>query len=477
MDMPDDEFLRCARRIDDWIVAYQAHPDRYPVLSQVAPGEIRALLSPAPPSTPEQMTAILDDFERIVVPGLTHWNQPGFMAYFDSCAPRAGILAEALSAALNQNAMLWRTSPAATEVEEVAVDWLRQLLGLPDAMRGMITDTASISSMLAIAAAREAVPGLCVREEGLSGRPDVPRLRLYASEQAHSSIEKAAMTLGIGRKGLQKIPTDEQFRMIPAELDRAMLDDTGKGWRPFCVVSTAGTTSTTAIDPTEAIARICERHRVWLHVDAAYGGSAAAAEQTRFVLDGCDRADSVVVNPHKWLFVPLDCSVLFVRDPGALRRAFSLVPDYLASDGDVTNYMDWGVQLGRRFRGLKLWFTLRWFGRDRLAAMITEHVRIAHEFAGWIDAAPDFERLAPAPLSVVCFRAHPRGVEAEPELDRLNARLVELVNRTGEVFLSHTRLRGRFTIRLAIGHLRTAEAHVRRAWELLQDNLRDAGGE
>jgi len=475
-DMDMETFRSYGHRIIDWIADYLTHPDQYPVLAQVEPGQVRRQLPERPPQEPEAMEAILKDLEHIIVPGLTHWNHPAFLAYFAITASGPGILGELLCAAFNVNAMLWKTSPAATELEEVVLDWLRQMLGLPPDFQGIIYDTASISSLHAIAAAREVVPGLKAREEGLAGRAEVPRLRLYLSEHGHSSIEKAAITLGIGQAGVRKIPVDAEFRLDPVVLARAIEEDTAAGWRPFCVVATVGTTSTTSVDPVPAIADICEQHNLWLHVDAAYAGSVAVIPEMRWVLEGCDRADSLVMNPHKWLFTPIDLSAFYCRRFDVLRQAFSLVPEYLRTSEDETvrNYMDYGVQLGRRFRALKLWMIIRSFGQAGLAARIRRHMEMAQQFAAWVDADADFEPLAPAPFSVVCFRARPRdliegGDAIEPYLDSLNEALLEAVNRTGQAYLSHTRLKGKFTLRMAIGNLRTTEEHVARAWELLKE--------
>lgn len=476
-DMDPEAFRAYGHRIIDWIADYLSHPERYPVLAPVEPGQIRRQLPEQPPEEPESMEAILNDVERIIVPGLTHWNHPAFMAYFAITASGPGILGELLCAAFNVNAMLWKTSPAATELEEVVLDWLRQMIGLPPDFRGIIYDTASISSLHAIAAAREVVPGLKAREEGLAGRSDVPRLRLYISEQAHSSVEKGAITLGIGQAGVRQIPVDAEFRLDTAALARAIEEDRAAGWRPFCVVATVGTTSTTSIDPVPAIADICRQHQLWLHVDAAYAGSAAVIPEMRRVLDGCQRADSIVVNPHKWLFTPVDLSAFYCRRFDVLRRAFSLVPEYLRTSEDeaVRNYMDYGVQLGRRFRALKLWMVIRSFGHRGLAARLRQHIELAQEFASWVDADPDFERLAPVPFSTVCFRVRPRdlieqGDEAETYLDKLNEAVLDAVNRSGEAYLSHTRLNGKLTLRIAIGNLRTTKRHVARAWELVKEN-------
>lgn len=479
-DMTPEAFRRYGHQVVDWIANYLSDVGQYPVLAPVAPGEVRRQLPATPPARPESLEQALADFERVILPGVTHWNHPGFFAYFAITGSAPGILGEMLSAALNVNGMLWRTSPALTELEEVVLDWLRQMLGLPEGLMGIIMDTASVSSLCAIAAAREAVPGLRVREEGLAGRADVPRLRLYCSEQAHSSIEKDAITLGLGRAGVRKIPTDAEFRLDTEALAAAIAEDRRAGWQPFCVVATVGTTSTTSIDPVPAIASICRREGLWLHVDGAYGGMAAIIPERRDVLAGCDQADSIVVNPHKWLFTPIDCSAFYCRRPEVLKRAFSLVPEYLrTAEGEaesVRDLMDYGVQLGRRFRALKLWFVIRAFGQEGLAARLREHIRLGQQFAAWIDASPDFERLAPVPFSTVCFRAHPRDLggtseEVEAHLNRLNEALLEAVNATGEVFLSHTKLNGRYTLRLAVGNLRTTEAHVARAWEILQEKI------
>lgn len=471
-DMTPEAFRRYGYRVVDWIAEYLAKGGKYPVLAQVAPGEIRRQLPETPPAHGESLEQALADFEHVILPGITHWNHPAFFAYFAITGSGPGILGEMLSAALNVNGMLWRTSPALTELEELVLDWLRQMLGLSPGWLGMITDTASISSLYAIAAAREAVPGLRVREEGLAGRPDVPRLRLYCSEQAHSSIEKAAITLGLGLAGVRKIPTDTEFRMDAAALAAAIAEDRRVGWQPFCVVATVGTTSTTSVDPVPEIAAICRQEGLWLHVDGAYAGMAAILPEMRHILAGCDQADSFVVNPHKWLFTPIDCSAFYCRRPDVLKRAFSLVPEYLrTAEGEaevVHNLMDYGVQLGRRFRALKLWFVIRAFGQEGLAARLREHIRLGQQFAAWVDASPDFERLAPTPFSTVCFRFHPQGLSDEAELNRLNEALLEAVNATGEMYISHTKLNGRYTLRLAIGNLRTTEAHVARAWELLQ---------
>jgi aromatic-L-amino-acid decarboxylase len=476
-DMSAEEFRRFGHEVIDWVSNYLEHVSERPVLSQVKPGELISQLPIEPPAEGEAMETILRDVDRLITPALTHWNHPSFFAYFATSSSTPGILGELFSAAFDVKAMLWRTSPAAIELEQVALDWLRQMMGLDSGFDGIIYDTASVSSMHAIAAARESL-NLRIREDGMSGRNDLPLLRLYVSEQAHSSIEKAALTLGLGQRSVCKVATDAEFRMDAAALRQAIDEDKGAGALPFCVVATVGTTSTSSIDPLPAIADICAEHKIWLHVDAAYAGSAAIVPEMRHILNGAERADSLVTNPHKWLFTTFDLSVLYSRRMDMLRRAFSLVPEYLRTNDDETvrNGMDYGIQLGRRFRALKLWMIIRYFGQEGLAARIREHCRLARLFADWVEESPDWELLAPVPFGLVCFRACP-NITGETEstraarLDSLNERLMNDLNATGEIFFSHTRLRDVFTLRLAIGNIRTTEAHVRRAWELLNEEL------
>ena len=469
--MTGDEFRRHGYALVDWIADYLAHPERYPVLPRVVPGDVRQALPATAPERGESFDAIMADFERVLVPALTHWNHPGFFAYFAISASAPGVLAEFLSAALNQQAMLWRTSPAATELEDVALGWLRELLGLPAPFEGVIYDTASVSTLHALAAAREAaLPG--VRREGLASRTAADRrARVYCSEQAHSSVDKAVILLGLGLDSLVRIPADDQFRMRADALRDAIERDRADGCTPVAVVATLGTTSTTSLDPVKAIAAICRDAGVWLHVDAAYAGVTAMIPEYRAQFDGWQDADSIVVNPHKWLFVPFDLSAFYCRRMDVVRQAFSVVPEYLATQERAKNLMDTGIQLGRRFRALKLWMVLRHFGAEELRATYNEHMRLARMFADWVDRDEDFERLAPVPFSVVCFRARPRTLALDAAgLDAFNERVLEAVNGTGEVFLSHTRLRGAVAIRLAIGNLHTREEHVSRAWELVREH-------
>jgi aromatic-L-amino-acid decarboxylase len=466
-DLPTTELVREGRAVLDWIARYLDHPERYPVLSQVQPGEIRASIEASPPVNGEPLDAIIQDFETKIIPGITHWNSPAFFAYFACSASVPGILAEMLTAALDVKAMLWRTSPAATELEQVVTDWLRQMLGMGDGWFGITTDTASISSMLALAAAREAKPELEIRERGMAGRTDLPRLRVYSSHHAHSSVDKGALALGLGLENVVKIDDDENFRMRPDSLEKAIAEDRAKGYLPLACVATVGTTSMSSIDPVPAIAAICRRENVWLHVDGAYGGTLAIVPEYRHILDGVELADSLVVNPHKWLFTPFDCSVFYTKHPDVLKRAFSLVAEYLVTrDDDVVNYMDYGVQLGRRFRALKLWMVIRAFGTAGLIERLRAHCALARQFASWVQSDDDWQLMAPVPFSLVCFRYAPAGM-SDGECDRVNEAIMHAVNAGGEVFLSHTKLGGRYTLRLAIGNIRTEEKHVRLAWERL----------
>jgi aromatic-L-amino-acid/L-tryptophan decarboxylase len=454
-------------RVAAWIERYYEEPERYRVLPAVEPGDVAAALPAEAPERGEPLESILDDFERIVVPATTHWNHPRFFAYFATSAAPAAVAAEALAATLDVKAMLWRTSPAATELEEVTMRWLRDLLGLPREWTGVIYDTASVAGFTALAGAREAV-GLGIRDAGMSGR-DLPPLRIYVTNETHSHVEKAAIALGVGRQNVVRVACDEAFRMRPDALSAAIEADVASGLRPLAIVATVGTTSTTSVDPLPQIAEVARRYGVWLHVDAAYAGIASILPELRGLLAGIERADSLVVNPHKWMFVPMDCSVLFLRDEAVVRRAFSIVPEFVLTtpEADAVNYMDYGLQLGRRFRALKLWFVLRRLGAAGIRELLRSHIALAQELARWIREEPDWEVLAPHPLSVVCFRYAPKGCD-EARLETRNAGIVQAVNSTGEAFVSHTKVAGRYAIRLAIGNLRTTRSDVEHAWRLLK---------
>lgn len=474
--MKGPEFRAALHQVADLVADYLESVETRPVLPATHPGELLGELPAEAPEMAESLEQVLGDYRRLVEPKLTHWNHPGFLAYFSSSGSEPGILGELLAAGTAVNAMLWQTSPAATELEVRVCDWLRRLLGLPDSLAGHINDTASISTFLAIAAARqEKVPEL--RHRGLAGRADLPALTVYCSEQRHSSIDKAMIALGLGLDQLRLVPGDAEFRLDPAALAAMIAADRAAGLEPIAVVATVGTTSSTSADPVAAVAEICRRERLWLHVDAAWAGSAAICPEMRPLFAGWEMADSIVVNPHKWLFVPMDCSVLFVKGIERLRSAFSLVPEYLrTADQEApqdTNekplqLMDLGIQLGRRFRALKLWMVIRLYGAEGLRSRLREHCRLGRELAAEVDADPHFERLAPVPFSTVCFRARVPGA-GEEALETFNQRLLAAVNDGGPFFLSHTKLRGRYVLRLAISNLRTEERHVTAVWQRLRE--------
>jgi aromatic-L-amino-acid decarboxylase len=416
----------------DWAARYLEHVGEHPVLAQVAPGEIRSRLPSEPPERPESFADVLRDLDEVILPGITHWQSPRFFAYFAVSGSEPGILAELLAATLNNVGILWRTSPASAELEALTLDWTTQLLGLPSGWHGHIEDTASVSTIAALAAARDATGGRFV----------------VCSEEAHSSVERAARLLGLETR---KAPADDEFRLRPDALD---LSDAA------AVVATVGTTSTTSVDPVAAIADACAAAGVWLHIDAAYAGAAWVCPETRWSQEGVERADSLVVNAHKWLFTPMDCSLLWTSRPEALRAAFSLVPEYLRTRDEVDNISDYGPALGRRFRSLKLWAVLRCYGREGLQARIREAIRLAELFEAWVCEEPGWEVCAPRPFSVVCFRRDASDEENEAILERVNA--------SGEAFVSHTRLRGRYVLRLAVGNERTTEDDLRRAWDAIR---------
>lgn len=468
-DMPSNEFRSNGYLLVDWISKYFSEIEKYPPLAQVNPGNILSKIPATPPKGGEEIEKILKDVDNILLAGITHWNHPGFMAYFNSTSSGPGILAELLTAALGVNGMLWKTSPAFTELEKSMMNWFRQMVGLPEKYWGIIYDTASTSSMHAIASAREQL-NLDIRQRGMSGRNDLPKLILYCSEHAHNSIDKGALTLGIGLDGIRKIAANERFEMNPEDLENKIKDDIANGYKPFCVVATVGTTSTTSVDPVEEIADIADNYDLWLHIDSAYAGVTAMIPEMKWITKGWDRADSIVINPHKWMFTPMDLSVYFTRKPEILKSAFSLSAEYLKTnqDTEVENLMDYGIQLGRRFRSLKLWFIIRYFGVDGLAERIKHHIDLAQELKGWIKNSKDFELMAPVPFSTVCFRYNP-GNKTEEELNTINEKLLEDINASGKIFLSHTKLHGKFIIRLTIGSIRHQKHHVEEAWNLIKE--------
>jgi aromatic-L-amino-acid/L-tryptophan decarboxylase len=459
--MSPEEFRAAGHQVVDWIADYLRDVREYPVLAQTTPGALISALPHSGPEHGEPMEAILADFRELILPGITHWNHPRFFAYFSVSGSGPGILGEMLAAALNVNHMLWKTSPAATELEQVTLGWLRQWLGLPEEFFGIIHDTASTSTMHAILAAREAA----APQARLTG--EFPALVLYTSEHANSSVDKAALAVGVGLSHIRHIPCDDRFQMRPDALASQIEADLAAGLTPFCVVPTVGTTSTSSIDPVTAVGEIARRYKLWMHVDAAYAGPAAVLDEFRHILDGAAQADSLVVNPHKWLFTPVDLSVLYIKRPEVMRRAVSLaeVPPYLASSDQAVNLTEYSVQLGRRFRSLKLWFVLRYYGREGIAAVLREHIRMAAELTASIPRDGRFEIAAPTLFSLVCFRY--RGSDQD------NRELLDRINATGRAFLSGTQLHGRFVLRLAIGNIAATRADVMETWELISSLAAD----
>ncbi len=473
-DMPTDDFRKFGYQIVDQIADYFDGMENYPVLSQVEPDWLRNSLPNEPPQHGEDFGEVLKDVDRLIMPAVTHWNHPNFHGLFSTSTSSVGVFGEMFAAAFDMKAMLWRTAPASTELEDVVLDWLRQMMALPDHFEGIIYDTASVSTMHAIAAAREKA-NLRVRDEGMSGRDDVPLMRVYTSEHVHSSIDKACITLGLGLKSLRKIECNDRFEMIPEKLAEAIEEDIAAGFLPICVIPTIGTTSTSSVDPVDPVADICEKYGIWLHVDTAYAGSTAILPEMQHLFKGWERADSIVVNPHKWLFTPFDLSVLYCKDLSVLKEAFSLVAEYLKTSDEQTvkNGMDYGIQLGRKFRALKLWFVIRYFGVEGMQARLREHCRLAKLFASWVEQSEDWELVAPAPFALVCFRAKRDGLSDE-ELNTLNERIMNDINASGEAYLSHTKLNGKFTLRLSVGSIRVEERHIEKVWKLLNDQLNKA---
>ena len=472
-DFTDEEMRAQLHRVADWIASYRATIEDRAIVPSVQPGEIAAKFALAAPREGAEMEDVMRELDALIMPGIVHWGHPAFLGYFGSTSNGPALLGEMIAAALNVSAMTWRTSPAATELEGVVVAWIRELVTLPESFMGIVYDTASVALMHALAAARE-VAGGEIRKRGLAGRGNELRpLRVYASDQAHSSVEKSMIVLGLGEENVVRVKSDEHFRMDVAELGRMMAADLASGYRPMAVVATVGTTSTASIDPVAEIAAVCRARDVWLHVDAAYGGALAMLPERRNVMAGAELADSVVVNGHKWLFVPLDFSVLYIRRPDVLRSVFSLVPEYLRGDADAkgsVDYMDYGIQLGRRFRALKAWMAIRAFGREGMEARIREHCRLAELFASWVEREPYYSIAAPVTMAVVCFRFSPEGLD-EDAADALNERIVEAVNAGGDAYLTHTTLRGRRVMRIGVGNVLTTERHLELAWK----RIREAG--
>lgn len=466
--MNNIEFRDWAHRLADRMADYYEHIEEYPVKSIVKPGEILAQLPAVPPDGSEDMAQIMSDFESIIMPGITHWQSPNFFAYFPANGSYPSILAEMLTASLGAQCMVWDTSPAAAELEERVMDWLKTMTGLPADWNGVIQDTASTSTLSAILSARERITAYGINDVGFSG---TEKLRVYCSTETHSSVEKAVKIAGIGRKNLVKIPTDSRYQMNAALLKKAIDEDVSAGFKPLCVVATLGTTGCTSVDPLSEIASVCEKTGIWLHVDAAYGGTALLLPEYRWMIEGIEKADSFVFNPHKWMFTNFDSSAYFVKDKEALIRTFEILPEYLKTGnrGLVNDYRDWGIQLGRRFRALKLWFVIRSYGVSQLQEKIREHIKIARWLEQQVLAHPDFELLAPVPLSLVCFRYKPASFTGQENLNQINEELLRELNQTGKIFLTHTKLNGQYTLRMSIAGTLTTQQHVENAWKLIQE--------
>ena len=462
--MNTGDFRAHAHELVDWMADYLEQVERLPVKPDVQPGTVLKQLPLAPPDDGEPFSAVFRDFREIILPGMTHWQHPSFFAYFPANSSPPSILAEMLTATLGAQCMSWATSPAATELEERVMEWLRTMIGLPSTFTGVIQDTASTATLCALLTARERRSAFRINERGFAAEM---RFTVYCSAEAHSSIEKAAKIAGFGREYLRKIRVDDDFALIPSALDEAVTRDLRLGYTPLCVVAAVGTTGSTGLDPLRPIAALCRKHGIWLHVDAAYAGSALLLPEFRWIADGVEEADSVVFNPHKWLLTNFDCSAYFVRDVEALVRTFEILPEYLKTpEGDrVKNYRDWGIQLGRRFRALKLWFVIRTYGVHGLQQFLRTQIAMAQRLARRVQSTPGFQILAPVPLNVICFRYAPSGLTEPAALDALNVRLLESLNQTGLLYLSHTRLAGRFTLRLVVGQTYVQQHHVDEAWE------------
>src|SRR5882724_2042889 len=480
-DTPPEQFRKQLHELADWIADFREHIETLRVAPNDKPGAIRAQLPKHPPEEGEPFEKILADVDRVIVPGMVHWSHPMFLGYFGWTTTAPGILGEVMSVPLNVNAMTWRTCPAATELETLVIEWLRQWLGLPDEFGGVVYDTASVGIMHALAVAREeAAPA--TRKLGLINR-DLPRFRIYTSDEAHSAAEKAAITLGIGEENVRRLPSDDQFRMDVSPLRQMIAQDRQQGFQPLAVIATVGTTSSASVDPVPEIAKICRENEMWLHIDGAYGGAFAMVPEYKWVSNGWEMADSIVINPHKTLFVPLDFSVLYVRDLERLRRVFTLVPEVLRGDTieGEKNYMDYGIQLGRRFRALKAWVIWRSLGREGIVSRLREQIRLANLLAGWIKSDERFELAAPVSMGVVCFRfvgPLASGVDAGPgspspattdNIDKLNSEIVERINASGRAYLTQTKLRGQTVIRIGLGNVLTTEKHLRKAWEIIRE--------
>jgi len=467
-----EEFRIHAYEFIDWIVGYYKSIESFPVKSRVRPKEIFNKLPDLPPENSESIESIFSDFREIILPGISHWQSPNFFAYFPANSSFPSLLAEMLMSALGVQGMKWETSPAAAELEEKVMNWLKGMIGIPESFSGVIQDTASTSALAAIISAREKYSGYKINNEGFK---NINNLRVYCSTETHSSIEKAVKIAGIGKENLIKVKTDEEFRMNAVALDEAINNDIKNGLKPLCVVAALGTTGSTAVDPLEKISDICRKYNLWLHVDAAFAGSALILPEYKWMIKGIEQVDSFVFNPHKWLFTNFDCSAYFVKEKEVLIRTYEILPEYLKtkSDNKVNNYCDWGIPLGRRFRALKLWFVIRNFGVKGLQEKLRYHITIARNLEKKIREDSDFEILAPVTFNLICFRYKPEGVTSEDELNELNEKLMHKVNETGKIYFTHTKLNGKYTLRLVIAQTNVTEKKVTEAWKLIKETSKN----
>jgi aromatic-L-amino-acid decarboxylase len=467
--MEFDEFRKFAHELVDWMADYMENVRKYPVKSQVEPGDILNQLPESAPLKGESFDKIFEDFQNIIVPGMTHWQHPKFFAYFPGNSSPPSVLAEMLMSTLGAQCMMWQTSPSAAELEERVLDWLKQMLGLPSEWSGVIQDTASTATLCAILTAREKVSNFEINKRGFESK----KFAIYCSTETHSSIEKDVKIAGFGSDNIRKIDVDENYAMIPEELKKAVKLDLMSGLTPLCIVATIGTTGSTAVDPIKEIADICSHYSIWFHVDAAYAGTALLLPEMRWMSNGIESADSFVFNPHKWMFTNFDCSAYYVKDEKALIQTFEILPEYLkiTDKQAVKDYRNWGIQLGRRFRALKLWFVIRTYGVDGLKEMISNHIKIAQNLAEKIDKSNDFELMAPVPLNLICFRYHPKEIEDNSKLNELNKIILEKLNKTGQLFLSHTELKGNYVIRLHTGQTFVTKEDVDQAWTIINQTI------
>ena len=468
--MTPDEFRENGHKLIEWMAGYMENVEKFSVKSSVVPGDIFNKIPDTPPSDPDSFENLMSDIDKIIMPGITHWQSPNFFAYFPANTSPPSILAEMIIATLGAQCMIWETSPAAAELEEKMMIWLRGLIGLPAEFEGVIQDTASTSTLAAILTAREKITGFTFNNEG-AGNTGI--LRVYCSDQTHSSVEKAVKICGIGKKNLFKVSVNEDFSMDPQKLENVILQDKAKGYIPCCVIATIGTTGTTAVDPLNSIGAICKKYDIWLHVDAAMAGTALILPEFQWMLDGREYIDSFVFNPHKWMFTNFDCSAYFVRDAGALIKTFEILPEYLKTRtrGKVNDYRDWGVPLGRRFRALKLWSVIRLYGTEGLRQKVRSHISIAKRLSELISGETDFEILAPVIISVVCFRYIPVGY-SEDQINSFNEKLNHFLNDSGKIYLTHTVLKGKYTLRMVTSQTNVTIDHVEKAWDLIKGTAR-----